>query len=64
MENIKTLTVKQLVEQLLKVDQDLPLNISAVGFNSKDSWDAPLELEEHTVDVYKGICRINFSVIG
>ncbi len=64
MENIKSLTVKELVEQLLKVDQSLPVSVSAVGFGKNDSWDAPLELGEHTLDIYEGVCRINFSVIG
>ncbi len=61
MENTKSLTVKELVEQLLKVDQNLPVNVSSFGFGKNDGWDAPLELGESTLDVLGGICRINFS---
>lgn len=60
----KTITVKQLMEQLSKFDGEKPVNISAVGVNDTDSWDAPLQLEELTVDEFKGIVRINFSLYG
>jgi hypothetical protein len=36
----KTLTVKELIEQLSKVDQNLPVYISGVGLTVNDSWDA------------------------
>lgn len=62
MENSKDLTVKELIEQLKKFDENKKVIISAVGFTSKDSWDAPLDLEELTVDEYNGIIRINFSL--
>tara|TARA_R110000772_G_C13310268_1_gene440035 strand:+ start:313 stop:684 length:372 start_codon:yes stop_codon:yes gene_type:complete len=59
-----TLTNKQLIEQLQRFDGDKPVNISAVGFNTTDSWDAPLQLEEDTVDEHNNIIRINFSLYG
>ena len=59
-----TLTVEQLIKQLQKFDKNKPVNISAVGVNSSDSWDAPLQLEEFTVDEFKGVVRINFSLYG
>jgi hypothetical protein len=58
------LTVKELIEQLKKFDEDKEVQISAVGFSSKDSWDAPLILEELTVSEFKRIVRINFSLYG
>ena len=59
---MKNLTVKELIEQLEKFDENKEVQISAVGFSSKDSWDAPLTLEDLTVDEFKGIVRINFSI--
>ena len=59
----KTLIVRELIEQLKKVDQNLPVYISGVGINSTDSWDAPLEFENDTVDIHDGKCRINISII-
>ena len=61
---MENLTVKKLIEQLKKFDKDKEVQISAVGFSSKDSWDAPLILEELTVSEFKGIVRINFSLYG
>ncbi len=61
---MKNLTVKELIEQLKKFDENKEVQISAVGFSSKDSWDAPLTLEELTVDEFKEIVRINFSLYG
>ena len=61
---MKSLTVKELIEQLQKFDCDKEVNISAVGFNSTDSWDAQLQFEDETVDEYNNIVRINFSVYG
>ena len=61
---METLTVKELIEQLKKVDENLPVYISGVGVTAKDSWDAPLEFENDTVDVYDGKCRINISIVG
>ena len=58
------MTVKKLIEQLKKFDENKEVQISAVGFSSRDSWDAPLNLEELTVDEFKGIVRINFSLYG
>jgi hypothetical protein len=60
----KTLTVKELIEQLSKVDQNLPVYISGVGLTVNDSWDAPLQFDNDTVDVYKGKCRIHMSTVG
>lgn len=61
---MKHLTVKGLIEQLKKFDENKEVQIGAVGFSSKDSWDAPLDLEELTVDEFKGVVRINFSLYG
>ena len=60
----KTLTVKELIEQLSKVDQNLPVYVSGVGLTVNDSWDAPLQFDNDTVDVYKGKCRIHMSTVG
>jgi len=57
-------TVKQLIEQLSKHDGTKEVQISAVGFNSNDSWDAPLQFGDDTVDEYNGVVRINFSLYG
>ena len=57
-----TLTVNELITQLSKYDGNKPVNISAVGFNASDSWDAPLELGGLTVDEFNDIVRINFSL--
>jgi hypothetical protein len=62
MEN--TLTVKELIDQLSKVDQSLPVYISGVGLTVNDSWDAPLQFDKDTVDVYEGSCRIHMSTVG
>ncbi len=59
-----TITVKELIEQLCKYDGNKPVNISAVGMNSTDSWNAPLQFAELTVDEFNGIVRINFSLYG
>ena len=59
-----TLTVKELIEQLNKVDENLSVYISGVGITVNDSWNAPLEFGNNTVDVYDGKCRISFSAIG
>ncbi len=56
------LTVKELIEQLRKFDENKEVQVGAVGFTPEDSWDAPLTLEELTVDEFKGIVRINFSI--
>lgn len=58
-----TITVKQLIEQLQKVDANLPVFISNVSLeiNNNGSWDAPLIFKEESVDVYKGKCRIHFT---
>jgi hypothetical protein len=61
---MKNLTIKKLIEQLKKFDENKEVQISAVGFSSKDSWDAPLILEELTVSEFKEIVRINFSLYG
>ena len=59
MEN--TITVRDLIGQLLKQDIDKKVIVSSVGFNSSDSYDYTLDLEDLTVDEYKGVVRINFS---
>ena len=59
MEN--TITVRDLIGQLLKQDIDKKVIVSSVGFNSSNSYDYPLDLEDLTVDEYKGVVRINFS---
>ena len=61
---MKKLTVKESTEQLKKFDENKEVQISAVGFSSKDSWDVPLQFEDDTVDEFKGIVRINFSLYG
>lgn len=58
------LTVKELIEQLKLVDQDKEVYVGGVGVSSKDSWDAPLTLQEFTVDEWNGYVRINFSLYG
>lgn len=60
----KTITVAELINQLTKFDGNKPVNISAVGITAQDSWDAPLQFEELTVDEFKGVVRINFSLHG
>jgi len=50
---MENLTVKELIEQLKKFDENKEVQISAVGFSSKDSWDAPLILEELTVSEFR-----------
>ena len=57
----KTITVRELITQLLKQDIDKKVIVSSVGFNSSGSYDYPLDLENLTVDEYKGVVRINFS---
>jgi hypothetical protein len=59
MEN--TITVRDLIGQLLKQDIDKKVIVSSVGFNSSNSYDYSLDLEDLTVDEYKGVVRINFS---
>jgi hypothetical protein len=59
-----TLSVKELIEQLKKVDENLPVIVSGVGFSEQDSWDALLEFGDLTVDVYNNQCRIKMSVFG
>ncbi len=58
MEN--TITVRELIEQLLKQDVDSKVVVSSVGFNSSDSYDYSLDLENLVVDNYNGVVRINF----
>lgn len=58
------ITVKQLIDQLSNLDPDLPVYLSGVGVNEGDSWDAPLNLGEVTVDENDDKCRISFSTIG
>ncbi len=58
---MKTITVKELISQLQKRDENKPVNISMVGITANDSWDAPLPFGDITVDEHKGIVRINFS---
>lgn len=56
-----TLSVKQLIEQLNKIDGDLPVYISNVGITENSSWDSPLEFGEDTVTTQEGVCRIHSS---
>lgn len=57
-------TVGELIEQLQKYDKTKEVQLSAVGFNSSDSWDAPLQFGEETVTEHNNIVRINFSIYG
>ena len=57
----ETITVRELIVQLLRQDVDKKVIVSSVGFNSSDSYDYTLDLEDLTVDEYKGVVRINFS---
>jgi len=59
----ETLTVGELIEQLSKFNKDKKVVVSATGFNSSMDWDAPLVFEDRTVDEFKGVVRINFSII-
>ena len=57
----ETITVRELIVQLLRQDVDKKVIVSSVGFNSSNSYDYSLDLEDLTVDEYKGVIRINFS---
>ena len=57
----ETITVRELIVQLLRQDVDKKVIVSSVGFNSSNSYDYTLDLEDLTVDEYKGVVRINFS---
>lgn len=57
----ETITVRELIVQLLRQDVDKKVIVSSVGFNSSNSYDYSLDLEDLTVDEYKGVVRINFS---
>lgn len=61
---MKSLTVKELIEQLKKFDENKEVYVGAVGFSSKDSWDSPLDLAELTVDEFNGVVRVNFGLFG
>jgi hypothetical protein len=61
---MEKLTVKELIEQLKKFDENKEVQIGAVGFSVSDSWDAPLTLGEFTVDEFKGVVRVNFALYG
>lgn len=56
------LNVGELIDQLRKMDPNKEVYVGAMGFTSKDSWDAPLTLQELTVDEWNGYVRINFSL--
>ena len=58
----ESLTVKELIEQLQRFDENKEVQVGAVGFSPKDSWDAPLTFGDLTVDELKGIVRINFTL--
>ena len=58
-----TISVKELIEQLQKIDENIPVVISVVGFSAKDSFDYPLEFGNKTVDVFQGKCRINVTYL-
>ena len=57
----ETITVRELIVQLLRQDVGKKVIVSSVGFNSSNSYDYSLDLEDLTVDEYKGVVRINFS---
>ena len=57
----ETITVRELIVQLLRQDVDKKVIVSSVCFNSSNSYDYTLDLEDLTVDEYKGVVRINFS---
>ena len=57
----ETITIRELIVQLLRQDVDKKVIVSSVGFNSSNSYDYTLDLEDLTVDEYKGVVRINFS---
>ena len=59
--SMKSLTVKELIEQLSKVDKDKEVMLSHVGISASDSYDLPLIFSELTVDETHEIVRINFS---
>lgn len=56
-----SLTVKELIEQLSKVDKNKEVMLSHVGISASDSYDLPLIFSELTVDETHEIVRINFS---
>lgn len=55
-------TVRELIEMLQKFDLDKEVQVGAVGFSAKDSWDAPLQFGKDTVDEFKDTVRINFPL--
>lgn len=59
----ETITVKELISQLQKVNQDLPVFISMIGFTSKDSYDYPLEFKNESISEYNNMCRINITYL-
>lgn len=59
---INTITVAELISQLSKFDGEMPVVVSAVGFNASDSWDAALELSTATISENEGVIRINFGL--
>ena len=63
MKNAETITVKQLMEQLKNVDENLPVIVYVVGITSKDSFAYPLEFGEDTVDVFENKCRISVTFL-
>ncbi|MBP8113855.1 MAG: hypothetical protein KAY50_00790 [Chitinophagaceae bacterium] len=56
-----TITVKELIRQLQKFDENKEVYISMVGLNASESWDAKLPFGDITVDDHAGHVRINFS---
>ena len=58
-----TLTVRELIEQLQKVDESLPVYVVGLGITEDDSWTAPLEFDYDTVDDINGKCVIRISAI-
>ena len=56
----ETITVKELITQLLEKDMNKKVIASSVGFNVDCSYDYPLSLGNITVDEFEGVVRINF----
>jgi len=56
----ETITVKELITQLLEKDMNKKVIASSVGFNADYSYDYPLSLGNITVDEFEGVVRINF----
>ena len=56
----ETITVRELITQLLEKNMNKKVVVSSVGFNADCSYDYPLSLGNITVDEFDGVVRINF----